>query len=294
MSGAFSLSDSPGKNIRDGLTVTAIALALLVFMAGEWLNVFFICLWGIFVIIGLVMLVIGCVRAIRYGLKGVKTAPRADAPASKVDRARDFFAERRKKAGYTEKPLSERLILVWIFSCLLGPPLGWIFTSNVFFDLTEARAPVFLALRAGLTIPVQLITAAVMVLPYRAPVLEKFFFMLFTIFFTLPSVCSGLNSARDLAAGGVKTEVVTVTAFQPAGYFAAPWTDALVARNLNYGSFHARLADGRELDFYCTPVCLTFWQESSGKDRWAGAKPVKMQYLKYRGQIIGFEENLPE
>lgn len=102
------------------------------------------------------------------------------------------------------------------------------------------------------------------------------------------SVWSGLASARDVVHG-VSSEWVNVAEYQPAGYFNAPWYDAHKARDLAFGSYVAKLSDGREWRFYCTPVCLTYWSDKNNRDEWAGGKRVRMYYLQHLRRILRFD-----
>lgn len=290
MASPFSFSDSPGKNVSDGLVVMLAALVLMMFTAGEWLDVFFVSLWGIFVVIGFAMIIIGCVRAVLAGFRRARKAP----PASKKRRPffealRHTFENHRKAASSEGKPVSETLVVLWFLSCILGPPLGWFITSNILVDVTESRAPYLIFARVALTIPLQALAGTAMAVTYRAPLIVKAMFAAFVLSLSALSIWSGLASARDLLSGGVQSEVVTVAEYQPAGYFNAPWYDAKPERDLNYGSYTARLADGREFSFYCTPVCLTYWSGRHNKDVWAGGKQVRMYYLPHRRLIVRFD-----
>lgn len=291
MASPFSFSDSPGKNVRDGLAVMLGALLLMMLTAGEWLDAFFVSLWGIFVIIGFAMIVIGCARAVLAGFRRARKTP----PTSRKRRPffnalRHIFESHRKTAGSEGKPVSESLVVIWFLSCILGPPLGWLITSNIFFDLTEARAPYLISARVALTIPLPALAGVAIAVTYRAPIMIRAMFAVFVLSLSTLSVWSGLASAGDLFSGGVQSEVVTVAEYQPAGYFNAPWYDAKPGRDLNYGSYTARLADGRELNFYCTPVCLTHWSEKRNKEEWSGGKKVRMHYLPRQQLIVNFSE----
>lgn len=281
---SFSLSDAPKKNIKDALIVVVLAGALTWYLAGPYLDIFMLCLFGSIFLLGIVMLVIGIVRAIFHGLNGEKT------PGSGYN----FFAHLGhalkkhmtvKDAGGPDVPVW--LLATWFIGIFLGPAIGWLVTSNAIGNMTYDNWKTLVVIRLLLTLPIPVGLGFIISVRYLLPYGGNRIAGSMVLALAALAFLASHNSLRDYLRGTVAEKDAVMVAFQRKGYVRAPWLKK--AGSVQYGHYRVQTHDGQTIGFACTPICLQYFAPGKKFGTSLMNKPVKIYYLKYLDEILEIE-----
>lgn len=178
---------------------------------------------------------------------------------------------------------------LWIFSCILGPALGWLMTSNVIGSMTPDNWRILTGIRVLLSLGIPVVSMAIILIFYIFPTLRLRVWLSTVFFAGLTSVgyFAGIGSARDFFSGAAPEKETRILAIQRRLEFDAPWRNGFLS--LNYGPYRARLADGKILNFYCTPICLD-WRDDKGRASHLVGEKVKIRYLAHLEEILDVEK----
>lgn len=282
---AFSLSDRPGKNIKDGLLVSVLSLVLGIFLAGEWLSTWMVGLFGILFLAGIVMTAIGVVRAIRHGFDGSKD--RHLLSAGYRQKIKEFFSHHRitQHERFKQVDLPTWVAAVWFIGIFLGPGIGWLCTSSAIGDMHEKNWKVLVAIRAALSLIIPVGFGIYIILRYI--LFSPGSRMASLIFVTggAMGLWSGWASAADLVAREPRELTTRIMEYQKRGYLIAPWLGEGYRPNL--GPYRAKLSDGKILDFFCPRICLDHYD--GNRKIILIDKPVTITYLEHLGKILEVE-----
>jgi hypothetical protein len=202
-----------------------------------------------------------------------------------IERLRHFIAARQQLR--MQKPnggIPSPLISTWLLSCIVGPAIGWLVTSNVIGSMTPENWKILCAVRLFLSLIIPGGSLAIILLFYVFPTLDLKFYLIvfFLVPVTLPGYFAGTDQLRDLLAGEPQVIDTMVVEVQRRGEWDTPWHDRVSPR---YGPYRARLKDGQILDFYCTPVCLD-WPEGPYRNSNLMREDVRITYLPHMREIL--------
>lgn len=287
MSRPFSIKDAPYKNLRDGLLVCVLALGLLFYNAGSWVDLFFVFLFGPFVCAGLIMIVIGCARAALFGWRGQRESPpRLLAFWNGLVGGVVRYHRVATDANETLPAVPVWLALSWLGSVLVGPLLGWLMTLQVFVPLTEDNWQFLCSGRFVFACLFPTFFGLLLALRYYFPYSVRRWYGGLFLFCSALAAASGWQPGQDVIAG-LRHERVVIEAWRPRGYLLAPWYSSQRFVELDKGLYEARMADGRQVDFQCPPICLGF-RELDGVT-WQVGGPVDMVWLEHLRVIVALE-----
>jgi len=189
------------------------------------------------------------------------------------------------------KPLVEipnPLMFTWIFSCVLGPPIGWLVTSNVIGSMTPENWKILVTIRVLLSLIIPGVSLLLILLFYILPArhLRVYLSVVFFVPMTLPGYFSARNALGDLVHGQAEIADTMIMEVQRRSEWNAPWHDRFSPR---YGPYRARLKDGLILDFYCDPICLE-WPEGPYRNSNLMREDVRITYLPHMREILEVEK----
>ena len=233
---AFSLGDAPKKNIKDGLIVAVLSTLLGIFIAGEWLSIPMLCLFGSLAAVGLVMTIIGVVRVFIVGWHGQK---KTGSGYNLLRHGWEKFLSHLKPKPVNDVPeIPQALIIVWFLGVFLGPAIGWLFTSNVIGSMTEKNWKYLLCIRVALSLPIPVIGGAYIIGRFLLRTRNWGAIAFFAVI-SLIGFAAGKASLFDLLQKEPAEIDTVIEAYRKKGYLKAPWWTS--ASRVDFGPHTARL-----------------------------------------------------